>query len=114
MAVNEALQFLRRQRTGRARLETLSAIRSDRRSPDDATARLDVEAALRTLPEDERAAVLLRYQEGLDYRAIAAVLGCAEGTVASRLNRARARLRQQLQAGYGREEETSDPVHQKR
>lgn len=44
----------------------------------------------------DRAVLLLRYQEGLDYRAIAEVTDVAMGTVASRLNRARERLRELL------------------
>jgi len=48
-----------------------------------------VEEALRSLPPDVRLTVLLRDKEGLDYREMAQVLGCREGTVASRLNRAR-------------------------
>jgi RNA polymerase sigma-70 factor (ECF subfamily) len=45
------------------------------------------------LPEQERAAVLLVDAQGFDYRDAAQVLGVPEGTVASRLNRARASLR---------------------
>ena len=55
--------------------------------------------------------LLLRYQEGLDYRAIAEVVGCAEGTVASRLNRARERMRGILQKSYGHPEATDVGVH---
>ena len=43
-----------------------------------------------------RAVVLLKYFEGLSYDEIAAVLGCAPGTVASRLNRALAELEARL------------------
>ena len=49
--------------------------------------------ALAALPEQERAAVLLVDAQGFDYRDAAQVLGVPEGTVASRLNRARASLR---------------------
>lgn len=50
-------------------------------------------AALGELPEELRAPVMLRYFTRTEsYAEIAAVLGVAEGTVASRLSRAKARL----------------------
>jgi RNA polymerase sigma-70 factor (ECF subfamily) len=59
--------------------------------------RQTVAAALAQLPPEDRAAVLLVDADGFDYRSAAEVLGIPEGTVASRLNRARAALRQTLQ-----------------
>ena len=59
--------------------------------------RLDVAAALAALAPEDRAAVLLVDGEGLGYRDVAAVLGVPEGTVGSRLNRARAQLRRALE-----------------
>jgi RNA polymerase sigma-70 factor (ECF subfamily) len=53
-------------------------------------------AALAALPPEDRAAVLLVDGAGFDYRGAAEVLGIPEGTVASRLNRARADLRNAL------------------
>jgi RNA polymerase sigma-70 factor (ECF subfamily) len=50
-------------------------------------------AALAGLSHEERAAVWLVDAEGRDYREAAEVLGVPEGTVASRLSRARAALR---------------------
>jgi RNA polymerase sigma-70 factor (ECF subfamily) len=57
-------------------------------------------AALRTLPAPYRVAVLLRDVQGLSYAEIAQQMGCALGTVMSRLHRGRALLRQTL-AGRG-------------
>jgi RNA polymerase sigma-70 factor, ECF subfamily len=52
--------------------------------------------ALAALAPEDRAAVLLVDAQGFDYRAAAEVLDVPEGTVASRLNRARAHLRRAL------------------
>lgn len=67
----------------------------------------EVERALRQLPEDFRAALLLVDVEGLSYQEAASVLGCAVGTVGSRLYRGRMGLFALLrdyasQAGYGK------------
>ncbi len=49
------------------------------------------------LPERFRAAVVLHYFEGLSTEATAQRLGCARGTVLSRLSRARNRIKQRLE-----------------
>lgn len=53
-------------------------------------------AALAALPAQDRAAVLLVDREGMSYARAGEVLGIPAGTVASRLNRARAALRAAL------------------
>jgi RNA polymerase sigma-70 factor (ECF subfamily) len=58
----------------------------------------EVAEAVRTLPEAWRTAILLDL-EGLTEAEMASVLGCAGGTVKSRLSRARAVLRERL-AGH--------------
>ena len=65
--------------------------------PGDVTAdRGDLAAALASLPPVERAAVLLVDAQGFDYREAGRVLGVPEGTIGSRLARARATLRRAL------------------
>jgi RNA polymerase sigma-70 factor (ECF subfamily) len=55
-----------------------------------------VRRAVDRLSPDLRIVVVLRYTEGLSYDQIAEVLGCAPGTVASRLNRAHKTLERRL------------------
>jgi RNA polymerase sigma-70 factor (ECF subfamily) len=56
-----------------------------------------LEHALTLLAPHDRAAVVLVDGHGFDYRAAAEVLGIPAGTVASRLHRARAALRNALE-----------------
>jgi RNA polymerase sigma-70 factor (sigma-E family) len=66
--------------------------------PSESVARHDaVWRVCRALPERQRAAVVLRFYEDLDYPEIAATLGCAEATVRSYVHRALAALRVELQ-----------------
>jgi RNA polymerase sigma-70 factor, ECF subfamily len=53
-------------------------------------------SAVNGLSPDLRAAIGLRYTEDLSYDEIAAALGCAPGTVGSRLNRAHKVLHRRL------------------
>jgi RNA polymerase sigma-70 factor (ECF subfamily) len=55
-----------------------------------------IRMALEELPAPQRAALLLREIEGLSYQEIAETLGCALGTVMSRLHYARRRLQERL------------------
>jgi RNA polymerase sigma factor (sigma-70 family) len=54
---------------------------------------LDLERAVAGLPPRQRQAVDLHYFVGLDVVTVAAVMGCAEGTVKATLHQARSRLR---------------------
>jgi RNA polymerase sigma-70 factor (ECF subfamily) len=56
----------------------------------------DVERALRSLVDDQRAALLLVVLEGLTYREVAEIQGVPIGTVMSRLARARVQIKAYL------------------
>ena len=64
-----------------------------------------VESALKALPEELKAALMLREFDGLSYDDIADVLGCPVGTVRSRIFRAREavdqRVKEQISGGSG-------------
>jgi RNA polymerase sigma-70 factor (ECF subfamily) len=68
-----------------------------------------VNAAIASLPEDLRTAIVLRELDGLSYEEIAAAMACPVGTVRSRIFRAReaidAKLRNVFDGGLGRSEE---------
>jgi len=55
-----------------------------------------IEDAIDQLDDEYRRVVVMRDIEGFDYRTIARLLGCPQGTVKSRLHRARLALRDQL------------------
>lgn len=57
--------------------------------------------AVKQLPLKMRDVVVLKYLEGLSYEEMSRVLGCAPGTVASRLNRALAELEERLRPFRG-------------
>lgn len=74
----------------------------------DVADRLDLAAALATLPLEQRVAVVLVDMQGLAVRDAALVLGVAEGTIKSRCARGRARLLPLLAPGR-REGTRGDP-----
>ncbi len=111
IAINEALQHRRRS----ARGEQVASVNGRFPRTAGTTApdrRMEVQEALSRLPEADRAILILRYHEGLDYAAIADLTGCPAGTVASRLNRARARVRELLQESEVNAEENGRRSHQ--
>jgi RNA polymerase sigma-70 factor (ECF subfamily) len=115
IATNLAISELRRRK--RRRLVSLSSFFSERESPTD-TCELDmpdtvplqdvtyvederraaVARAIATLPEKYRAPLVLRDVEERSYEEIASILQMNEGTVKSRINRARTFLRDKLKA----------------
>lgn len=95
IAVNACLDELRRR--GRRPEPTDDGVLAAREGPgpvvDTAVAdRLDIDAALRKLAPEFRAAVVLRDLCALDYAEIASVLDIPAGTVRSRIARGRAAL----------------------
>jgi RNA polymerase sigma-70 factor (ECF subfamily) len=112
IAVNEALYAARRATVADSAAQVLGSTEPTGSEDDSLTTRLDVTEALAQLPEADRAILALRYQEGLDYAAIAEITGLADGTIASRLNRARNRLREFLKSGYATAEGADAPAHQ--
>jgi len=115
IATNLAISELRRRK--RRRLVSLSSFFRERESPND-TCELDipdavplqdaayaederraaVARAIATLPEKYRAPLVLRDVEERSYEEIACILQMNEGTVKSRINRARTFLRDKLKA----------------
>jgi RNA polymerase sigma-70 factor (ECF subfamily) len=96
IAYNACVDELQRDRS----VVSLDSIR-ERPDPrpgaaDTLPARRSLAEALARLEPADRAAVLLVDAQGFDYRSAGEVLGVPEGTIASRLNRARAALRQAL------------------
>jgi len=96
VAVNESLQHLRKAK--RSQMQVLEQEPTDC-SPDGHENVEDkelLEQALAQLEPDLRSTFLLREIDGLSYGAIANALEIPEGTVGSRLNRARRELKQIL------------------
>lgn len=103
IVVNACTDELRRgaRRRGDTVLDAARDVAAGAPGPERAAAaQTDLAAALGAIAPDLRAVVLLVDAEGMSYDEAGAVLGVPAGTVASRLNRARAALRPAL-AGYG-------------
>jgi len=120
VAANAALN--RRRALGRKnarlrKLETRQAAGDDLptspRNPESAMygaqVQVQVQDALLELPPDLRAATVLYDIEGLSYREIAAVLEIPEGTVKSRIHRARSALRESLKGLVSNENKGEQP-----
>ena len=97
LATNEALQHLRRNK----RRSTAPLVAEPETSDPDRIGASEeaelLETAMSRLEPELRAVVLLKEQWGLSYQEIAESVGIPEGTVGSRLNRARKELRQELE-----------------
>lgn len=95
-----AVERLRRRETADGVVE-LDALASSGASPEAAAMRSDEESRLRRLiaelPEDLRLTLMLSALEGMSSREVGAVMGIPEGTVRTRLMRARAELRRRFE-----------------
>jgi RNA polymerase sigma-70 factor (ECF subfamily) len=115
IATNLAISELRRRK--RRRMVSLSSFFQERESPSDSCElempdtgplqdvtvvederRAAIARAIASLPEKYRAPLVLRDVEERSYEEIACILGMNEGTVKSRINRARTFLRDKLKA----------------
>ncbi len=96
LVTNECLQHLRSQH----KRAEFSLVHDPHKECHASSAQLDandlLQTALGKLEQELRAVFVLREIEELDYNTIAKTLEIAEGTVASRLNRARSQLRHHL------------------
>jgi RNA polymerase sigma-70 factor (ECF subfamily) len=112
IATNEALQLFRRRGTEQRHLRVLAEQKAEAANLSSTVDSPDVDGALAQLSDPHRAILILKYQEGLSYEEIAEILEIAPGTVASRMNRARAELRAILADETSPpEEETAQPQH---
>jgi len=111
IAVNEALQHLRRKSAVRLNGQAAAAIADPHYAQKQSELRADVDDAMGRLDAIDRAILILRYQEGLDYKSIAEAAEIPLGTVASRLNRARGRLRELLGPTFGMAKDSGRRVH---
>jgi len=107
VAANAALNRRRSLGRARARRQELAQRQATGahlpvapRDPEDAARGAEIQArvqdALQTLPDELRTAVVLYDLEGQSYKEIAAILEIPEGTVKSRIHRARHGLRDKL------------------
>ncbi len=105
MAVNQSLQYLRKSHREEQRIRSVAMVsemsndQSTQHQADDAEL---LQLAMEKISGEQRAILHMKEVEGLGYATIADVLGIPEGTVGSRLNKARKELRTYLiQMGWG-------------
>ena len=100
IAVNAALDILRRRTEESAEDEKLQMVPEQAMGPEEALIEKEsialLQQAVKSLPEAARSVLVLREYGELSYQEIASVLDIPIGTVMSRLNYARDRLREVL------------------
>jgi RNA polymerase sigma-70 factor (ECF subfamily) len=115
LTVNLCLSRMERERlrSAHALPEGAHALADASGSPDDALSRTEAREALQQLlgrlSSEHRSVLVLRELEQLSYQEIAAALAIPEGTVMSRLSRARAELAR-LAATSGRDGTRPEPI----
>jgi RNA polymerase sigma-70 factor (ECF subfamily) len=100
IARNAAVDRFRRE-SARPEIELVSSEALEVEAPlhFDPIESMDLEAGLSRLPADQGEAIVLSDLWGFTYEEIAAISGCAIGTVRSRISRGRARLLKILRSG---------------
>lgn len=94
-AVRDHQRQMARRHRDQSRLANDPSFAAERESPDDGPQQW-LWAAVRTLPDKQRDAVLLVHAEGLSHAAAADVLACSEKTISWHLHDARKRLKDLL------------------
>ena len=105
VAANCCMDYLRKKK--RDRSESIEPLREQGFDPPDpkpgteeqasaAEEQRELRECIARLPEEQREALILTQLEGISYDAAAGQLGVSEGTVKSRVNRAKARLKEWL------------------
>ena len=110
VAINTCQQYIRksgsRERTLTAYTKSIeeSGAQYNTDCPDQIVLKAErdqlVQAAINQLPPKQRMVVILFYMQHLKYHEIAEMLGCPEGTVASRLNTAVKNLKSKLKTPH--------------
>ncbi len=99
MAVNQGLQYLRKTNREEQRVRKI-ALTTEMSTQTNSEAKADdaeiLQLAMKQISGEQRAILHMKEVEGLGYEAIASFLGIPEGTVGSRLNKARKELRSSL------------------
>jgi RNA polymerase sigma-70 factor (ECF subfamily) len=96
IAANEARRALRRRRREHVVQIDVADVGSDELDPSGRVDRSDLAAALRRMSDDDRSLLALRHVAGFDATEIGRALGMSPSGVRSRLMRAAARLRLEL------------------
>ena len=104
LTTNAAIDCLRREKRHRD-ADDLDGVElpDSGDTPQEAAERTETQTAVRSalsaLSDEHRQVLLLRYMQEMDYGEIAVALDISEGTVKSRINRAKARLKELLSGG---------------
>ncbi|MGI3169342.1 RNA polymerase sigma factor [Pseudooceanicola sp. C21-150M6] len=100
-----------RRRSGREVADVDGAFSANLATKPDHDGRLalqDFEVAFKTLPDEQKEALLLVGASGFSYEEAAEMCGCAVGTIKSRANRGRSRLSELLGLGENETMELTD------
>ena len=90
----------------------LSTSKGSQSIEDQISDRLLIEESLNALPDDFRIPLILRDLTGMKYQEISTVLALPEGTVKSRIARARERLKVELSGNQGVDQNVKGLEHE--